>query len=90
MTAETEAKSEEERVHHMTELDKLCEILSAVELEGLNDRLKKAENDQRFAREIFIETYNDLNARLEKEKLEAMEKAIGGTSKASGGTTSGK
>ena len=88
--ATVEATEEEERVRHMTELDKLCEILAAVELEALNDQLRKAETDESSARLIFIEAFNDLNAKLEKEKMEAIERASGGTSKASGGASSGK
>ena len=69
----------------MTELDKLCEILSAVELEAINSKLKQALKDKDAARLVFIEAYSDLNAKLEKEKLESMERASGGSSKGPGG-----
>merc|ERR1712038_1529668 len=36
--------SEEENVVHMTELDRLCEILSAIELESLNNKLKSSKD----------------------------------------------
>ena len=83
-------KKEEERVHHMTELDKLCEILAAVQLEALNTRLKEADKEHTSARSIFIEAFEELNARLEKEKMEAMERVSGGTTGASTGTSSSK
>jgi len=78
---------EDEKVRHMTELDRLCEILSAVELGALNGRLKDAEKDQNSQRLVFIEAYTDLNDKLEKEKLETIEKASSGSSKGSGSTS---
>jgi len=85
----TTSQTENERVHHMTELDRLCEILSAVELGALNVRLKDAEKDENSQRFVFIEAYTNLNDKLEKEKLETIEKASGGSSKGSV-STSGK
>ena len=86
--SETETNiQEEERVLHMTELDKLCEILSAIELEDLNGRLKTAQQDNLSPRSIFIEAYTDLNAKLEKEKLATMEKASGTSAKGSQGSS---
>ena len=73
----------DERVHHMTELDKLCEILAAVELEALNSRLKAA-SDKESGRIAFREAFNELNVKLEKEKMEAIEKAHSGSSSGSG------
>merc|ERR1712018_503580 len=66
--------TEEEKVVHMTELDRLCEILSAIELESLNNKLKSSK-DSSSARLVFINAFTDLNAKLEKEKLETVEKA---------------
>ena len=80
--------SEEEKVVHMTELDRLCEILSSIELESLNSRLKSA-SDNSSARSVFIDAYTSLNAKLEKEKLATIEKASGGSNKGSG-ASSGK
>merc|ERR1712110_75778 len=86
--SETETNiQEEERVLHMGELDKLCEILSAIELEDLNGRLKMAQQDNLSPRSIFIEAYTDLNAKLEKEKLATMEKASGTSAKGSQGSS---
>ena len=48
--------TEEEKVIHMTELDRLCEILSAIELESLNSKLKSAA-DKSSARLVFIDAY---------------------------------
>jgi len=79
---------EEEKVLHMTELDRLCEILSSIELESLNSKLKSSK-DSSSARLVFIDAFTSLNAKLEKEKLETVEKASGGSSKGAG-TTSGK
>lgn len=78
---------EDEKVLHMTELDKLCEILSSVELEAINSKLKTVVNDEGAARLVFIEAYNDLNAKLEKGKLETIEKASRGSSKGSVGSS---
>ena len=77
-------------MHHMTELDKLCEILAAVQLEALNTRLKEADKEHTSARSIFIEAFEELNARLEKEKMEAMERVSGGATGASNGASSSK
>ena len=78
---------EEEKVVHMTELDRLCEILSAIELESLNSKLKSAA-DKSSARLVFIDAYTSLNAKLEKEKLATIEKASGGSNKGAGSSSS--
>jgi len=88
--AEAESGSqstEEEKVMHMTELDRLCEILSAIELESLNSKLKSAA-DKSSARLVFIDAYTSLNAKLEKEKLATIEKASGGSNKGAGSSSS--
>ena len=88
--AEAESGSqsnEEEKVTHMTELDRLCEILSAIELESLNSKLKSAA-DKSSARLVFIDAYTSLNAKLEKEKLATIEKASGGSNKGAGSSSS--
>ena len=71
----------------MTELDRLCEILSAIELESLNSKLKSAP-DNLSARMVFIDAYTSLNAKLEKEKLATIEKASGGANKGAGTSSS--
>ena len=85
--ATSQEDDEDEKVLHMTELDKLCEILSAIELEAINSKLKTVVNDEDAARLVFIEAYNDLNAKLEKEKLKTIEQASGGSSKGSVGSS---
>jgi len=74
------AQDEEEKVRHMTELDKLCELLQATELNELNSRLEKN------GRETFKEAVQRLNDRLEKDKMDQVEKAQrGGAGAASSG-----
>ena len=70
--------NDDTKVQNMTEVDRLCEILSLDELKGLNSNLsgKSKDDDQRF----FIKAVDDLNSRLEKEKLELVEKATKGSS----------
>jgi len=82
------AQDEEEKVKHMTELDKLCELLQATELNDLNSRLESKDVDG--SRGVFQEAVQLMNAKLEKDKLDVMEKAQKGTGASQGsGANSG-
>ena len=59
----------------MTDLDKLCEILNVDELKELNQALQVPDK-----KSVFIKAVNNLNEKLEKEKLELLEKATKGAS----------
>jgi len=79
------AKDEEEKLVHMTELEKLCELLQATELNDLNCQLEKKESGE--GRVAFKAAVKEMNDKLEKDKMEVMEKAQkgGGGGGASGG-----
>ena len=70
------ASDEDSNVQNLTDLDRLCEILSLDELKELNMSLKKTEEKKA----VFDSAVTSLNERLEKEKLELLEKATKGAS----------
>lgn len=75
------AEDDEEKVRHMTELDKLCELLQATELNELNVRLESPNG-----RETFKEAVQRLNDRLEKDKMDQVERAQKGGGGGAGGS----
>ena len=72
------ATSDDSRVQNLTDLDRLCEILSVGELKELNQNLKGKSKDD--AQKVFSKAVSDLNEKLEREKLEVLEKAAKGAS----------
>jgi len=78
--------NEDDKVQNLTDLDRLCEILSLDELKVINANMK--DKSKAEAQKVFTKTVSDLNERLEKEKLEALEKATkgGSSSEKSGGS----
>ncbi|GAB6019384.1 DnaJ (Hsp40), sub C, member 2 [Chamberlinius hualienensis] len=60
------AQDENEVVHHLTELDKLCELLSLENIIQLNKEFDKC--DAISGREIFLKQVQELNDKLNKEK----------------------
>ena len=76
------ANDEEEKISHMTELEKLCELLAVVQLNDLNSKLQSG------GREVFVQAVKELNDKLEKDKLETMEKAQKGASGGAGSSSS--
>ena len=54
----------------MAEMDRLCEIMSLVELESLNSDLAEHTGDKDAGRTIFLDAVDTLNQRLEKEKMD--------------------
>ena len=70
------AADQDSKVQNLTDLDKLCEILNVDELKELNKALEAAEDKK----SVFINAVQSLNEKLEKEKLEVLEKATKGAS----------
>ena len=66
------------KVQNLTDLDRLCEILSFDELKNLNIELKGKNDDE--ASVIFTKAVQELNDRLEQESLESASKATKGSS----------
>ncbi len=64
------------RVQNLTDVDRLCEILTLEELTRLNAELRDKSADDSLR--IFTKAVDDLNDRLEKEKLNMVEKATKG------------
>ena len=69
------ATDEDSKVQNLTDLDKLCEILNVDELRELNKALEVVDK-----KTVFINAVHSLNEKLEKEKLELLEKATKGSS----------
>ena len=65
----------------MAEMDRLCEIMSLVELEALNKDLTEHSADKDAGRTIFLDAVEPLNERLDKEK---MDMVTGGSSAGKG------
>ena len=68
------ATDQDSKVQNLTDLDKLCEILNVDELKELNKALEATEDKK----SVFINAVQSLNEKLEKEKLEVLEKATKG------------
>merc|ERR1712062_238667 len=68
------AADQDSKVQNLTDLDKLCEILNVDELKELNKALEATEDKK----SVFINAVQSLNEKLEKEKLEVLEKATKG------------
>jgi len=78
--------NEDEKVQNLTDLDRLCEILSLDELKVTNANMKDKSKVE--AQKVFLKTVADLNEKLGIERLEVLEKATKGSSTAekSGGS----
>merc|ERR1712228_24276 len=70
--------NEDDKVQNLTDLDRLCEILNLDELKELNVNIK--DKSKAEAQKVFAKAVDDLNEKLEKEKLDALEKATKGSS----------
>ena len=74
------AENDDEKVTHMTELDRLCEVLTVDQLEALTAKLTKD------GKPAYLEAIQSVNDKLEKEKMEMMAKSGKSSSeKGSGG-----
>ena len=80
------AGESDDKVQFMAEMDRLCEIMSLVELESLNKDLSEHGSDKDAGRTIFLDAVETLNERLDKEK---MDMVTGGGSGAKGGASKG-
>ncbi|XP_022104940.1 dnaJ homolog subfamily C member 2-like isoform X2 [Acanthaster planci] len=79
--------SEADRVKHMADVEMLCDRLSAVNLQTLNESLSKA--DQTAAAEIFSKQVSDMHAEMERERQEDLRKLQEAQSGKGGGGGSG-
>ncbi len=66
------SEGEEEKIRHMGELDKLCEVLDAEQLGALHDELQKE------GRAAMVRSIDEMNKKLDKEKFDMMEKSAKG------------
>ena len=66
----------DEKVQNLTDLDRLCEILSCEELKALNSEMKGKNKDD--CAKTFLKAVQELNDKLEKEKIELLEKSTKG------------
>ncbi|XP_071810074.1 dnaJ homolog subfamily C member 2-like [Asterias amurensis] len=66
------AEAEADRVKHMADVETLCERLSAVDLQALNETLTKSEVES--AKEAFCKQVCDLNADMERQHQEELRK----------------
>lgn len=66
------AGESDDQVQFMSDMDRLCEIMSLVELEALNKDLAEHTSDREAGRTIFVDAVETLNQRLDKEKMDMM------------------
>lgn len=75
------AQSDKDRVRNMTDLDRLCEILSVDELVKLNrDLAAEGSSAASAAGQVFRQSVQKLNDQMEQEKLKLVERAAKGGS----------
>merc|ERR1712217_761291 len=75
---------EDEKVTHLAEVEKMCELYNCDQLKDLVERLEK---DKSKSREVFIKEMNKLNNKMEEERKE--EAQITGKTSAEGGSKAG-
>merc|ERR1711862_921262 len=75
---------EDEKVTHLAEVEKMCELYNCDQLKDLVDRLEK---DKSKSREVFIKEMNKLNNKMEEERKE--EAQMTGKTSAEGGSKAG-
>jgi len=68
------AESESDRVLHMTETEKICEIYSLDQLKDLNSRL----SENATARTVFLQEVDKMNKEMAKERNLVAEQSRGG------------
>lgn len=81
--------SEDERVRHMTDVDRLCEILGSEQLVELNAALEK-ERQADAKKSVFLSAVSRLNSRQEEEKRRMVEQSSKGASGGGGERGGGK
>jgi len=77
-------QNEDEKVTHLAEVEKMCEIYTCEQLKDLVLRLEKNKDK---AREVFISEMNKLNNKMEEDRIE--EAQMTNKSSSEGGTKSG-
>merc|ERR1719402_1257594 len=75
---------EDEKVTHLAEVEKMCELYNCDQLKDLVERLEK---DKSKSREVFIKEMNKLNYKMEEERKE--EAQMTGKTSAEGGSKAG-
>merc|ERR1712130_1302 len=75
---------EDEKVTHLAEVEKMCELYNCDQLRDLVERLEK---DKTKSREVFIKEMNKLNNKMEEERKE--EAQMTGKTSAEGGSKAG-
>jgi len=75
---------EDEKVTHLAEVEKMCELYNCDQLKDLVERLEK---DKSKSREVFIKEMNKLNNKMEEERKE--EAQMTGKTSAEGGSKAG-
>lgn len=65
--------NENEVLHHMGSLEKMCEILKLEELKELNEKLQGQSLED--GRVIFLEWLHEIEQRIERERAEVMQQA---------------
>jgi len=76
------ASDEDERVLHMTEVDKLAELLALTSLQELNESLTSG--DEEKAKQAFLNKVKEVNDEMEAEKKKHMEEFLQKKSSSSG------
>lgn len=73
------AVEEPERVKHLAEMEKMCDLYDLDQLRGLNDRLVATASGE-AARAVFLAELDSLNTRLGQERAKVAEMSRGGAS----------
>ncbi|XP_035226483.1 dnaJ homolog subfamily C member 2-like [Stegodyphus dumicola] len=82
------AADEEEKISHLKEVDKLCNLLSLQQLQNLNVALQK--EDQIIKKNVFMKEVESLNKHLEMEKEQLFASSQRSTSNSAEKTNSQK
>jgi len=81
------ASDEDERVLHMSEVEKMCEVYTLDQLTDINNKLESSDKPK----DVFLEGLRKMNSRLSEERALVSEQAKGsGASSDKGGKSAGK
>jgi hypothetical protein len=78
------AVDDAERVKHLAEMEKMCDVYDLDRLRDLCDRLVAAGGDSEAVRVVFLGELERLNARLGQERAKVTELSRGGPAAADG------
>ncbi|KAG8222252.1 hypothetical protein J437_LFUL001450 [Ladona fulva] len=71
--------NQNEVLHHMASLEKMCEILTLEELKEINEKLQGKSLEE--GREVFLEWLEETEKRIERERAEVLQQAERATSR---------